>query len=308
MAGIENSQALGTVIAEEDLHTLGTEQRAGRLAERQIGRIGQELGDGAVRAGGDRQDAFFATGGEVSAGESLVMNARAGGDFANNRTVFLHRAKTDTCRGGVALNRRSKAVMGAGLFKLLRFDLVMGKFIRLDDFCITALVEVDDDLAVMIDDVEGTRAGQWFVDGRRVFNLDIRMVAMRMRRNAAIDEVNGIIVGFEGNDRSAFIDAVKLALAGCLEVPTVFRIVEVEGRGLGVGMIGDKDEIMRVALIVNDMSEVNIDAALVRDGGANLSRTEEQLVEMANGCIWCTLRDDPLQGVRALAEQGRTTC
>ncbi len=62
---------------------------------------------------------------------------------------------------------------------------------------------------------------------------------------------------------------------------------------------------MRVALIVNDMSEVNIDAALVRDGGANLSRTEEQMVEMTNGCICCTLRDDLLKEVRALAEQGR---
>lgn len=62
---------------------------------------------------------------------------------------------------------------------------------------------------------------------------------------------------------------------------------------------------MRVALIVNDMSEVNIDAALVRDGGANLSRMQEQLVEMTNGCICCTLRDDLLQEVRALAEQDR---
>lgn len=61
----------------------------------------------------------------------------------------------------------------------------------------------------------------------------------------------------------------------------------------------------RVAVIVNDMSEVNIDAALVRDGGANLSRTDEQLVEMTNGCICCTLRDDLLKEVRALAEQGR---
>ena len=62
---------------------------------------------------------------------------------------------------------------------------------------------------------------------------------------------------------------------------------------------------LRVAVIVNDMSEVNIDAALVREGGANLSRTEEQLVEMTNGCICCTLRDDLLDEVRKLAEQDR---
>ena len=61
----------------------------------------------------------------------------------------------------------------------------------------------------------------------------------------------------------------------------------------------------RVAVIVNDMSEVNIDADLIRNGGANLSRTDEQLVEMTNGCICCTLRDDLLKEVRTLAEAGR---
>ncbi|MDQ0455969.1 zinc metallochaperone GTPase ZigA [Rhizobium paknamense] len=62
---------------------------------------------------------------------------------------------------------------------------------------------------------------------------------------------------------------------------------------------------LKVAVIVNDMSEVNIDAALVRDGGANLSRTHEQLVEMSNGCICCTLREDLLTEVRAIAASGR---
>ncbi|MDP4024506.1 GTP-binding protein [Methylobacterium sp. NEAU 140] len=61
----------------------------------------------------------------------------------------------------------------------------------------------------------------------------------------------------------------------------------------------------RVAVIVNDMSEVNIDADLVRDGGADLSRTDERLVELTNGCICCTLRDDLLAEVRRLAEAGR---
>ena len=59
----------------------------------------------------------------------------------------------------------------------------------------------------------------------------------------------------------------------------------------------------RVAVIVNDMSEVNIDADLVREGGADLSKTEERLVEMSNGCICCTLRDDLLVEVRRLAAE-----
>ena len=60
----------------------------------------------------------------------------------------------------------------------------------------------------------------------------------------------------------------------------------------------------RVAVIVNDMSEINVDARLVREGSA-LSRVDEALVEMTNGCICCTLREDLLIEVGRLAAEGR---
>ncbi|MFO0537815.1 MAG: GTP-binding protein, partial [Planctomyces sp.] len=62
---------------------------------------------------------------------------------------------------------------------------------------------------------------------------------------------------------------------------------------------------LRVAVIVNDMSEINVDARSVAEGPARLSRTEERLVEMSNGCICCTLREDLLQEVSKLAQEGR---
>ncbi len=63
-------------------------------------------------------------------------------------------------------------------------------------------------------------------------------------------------------------------------------------------------EGLRVAVIVNDMSEVNIDAQLVKSENS-LSKTEERLVEMSNGCICCTLRDDLLKEVERLALEDR---
>lgn len=64
-------------------------------------------------------------------------------------------------------------------------------------------------------------------------------------------------------------------------------------------------EGLKVALIVNDMSEINIDADIVTRGETALSRTEEKLVEMSNGCICCTLREDLLIEVKKLAKEGR---
>ncbi len=61
---------------------------------------------------------------------------------------------------------------------------------------------------------------------------------------------------------------------------------------------------LRVAVIVNDLAAVNIDATLVRDASA-LAHVEERLVEMSNGCICCTLRDDLLTEIRRLADEQR---
>ena len=61
---------------------------------------------------------------------------------------------------------------------------------------------------------------------------------------------------------------------------------------------------LKVAVIVNDMSEVNVDANLVASENT-LSRTEEKLVEMSNGCICCTLREDLMEEVERLAREQR---
>jgi G3E family GTPase len=64
-------------------------------------------------------------------------------------------------------------------------------------------------------------------------------------------------------------------------------------------------EDKKVALIVNDMSEINLDGELAQKNGVSLSRTEEKLVEMSNGCICCTLREDLLVEVKRLAAENK---
>lgn len=64
-------------------------------------------------------------------------------------------------------------------------------------------------------------------------------------------------------------------------------------------------EGLKLAILVNDMSEVNVDADVLRSGDTALSRTEEKMVEMSNGCICCTLREDLLLEVGKLAREGR---
>jgi len=75
------------------------------------------------------------------------------------------------------------------------------------------------------------------------------------------------------------------------------------GKTTMMNHILQNEKDLRVAVIVNDMSEINIDAELIANG-SGISRTEEKFVELSNGCICCTLREDLLQEVERLAKLG----
>lgn len=76
------------------------------------------------------------------------------------------------------------------------------------------------------------------------------------------------------------------------------------GKTTVLSHILNNQENKKVAVIVNDMSEINIDASIIKNE-VSLNRSEEKLIEMSNGCICCTLREDLLEEVTKLAQEGR---
>ena len=256
---IDDHEAVGSIIAQKDLHAFRTQNRPGGLAARKVLGILEHFHGHPIVALGDGEHALIASGGKESAGKGLAMDGCAGFHLTGRRAIGIDRLQSDTIGRRIALhwsigrnardpevtNWRGIAMVSPGLRQLGSLHFAIGERMPVNDLDIAAAIEIDGYMAVMVNEVKRTRTGQRFLDRTWVSDFDIGVVTMSMERNTALEEMDRVVVGLDGNDGAAIVDTIELALPGGFKGPAVFGLTDIERGDAGIGMIPDENAIER---------------------------------------------------------------